>query len=349
MKLTMGIMIVAGLTMAGCCAAPPMRGGRFHGGPLPELPAVRPEEYRIRDAAGRSLTLEELADMALAADVVVVGEEHDDLAGHRLKADLFALIHQRLTTAGGQRPLALSLEMFERDVQPVMDEYLAGLITERHFTGAARPWPMYGMFYRPLVEFAREHKLPVVAANAPGRYVNRVARLGPDSLNDLSGTALSWLPPLPCPAPSPAYAEKFRRFWEESQTQRAEAQEAGASTHPRSGGSPPVGAMPAASPPSPGGHDREFAFLLAAQSLWDAGMAQSLARAIERKPGTLVFHVNGRFHSDERLGMVDMLRFYAPESKVLTITMTAPESFPDPGPAPPGLADVVVLTRPRSS
>ncbi len=30
-----------------------------------------------------------------------------------------------------RRPLVLSLEMFERDVQSVMDEYLSGSITER--------------------------------------------------------------------------------------------------------------------------------------------------------------------------------------------------------------------------
>ena len=29
------------------------------------------------------------------------------------------------------RPVALSLEMFERDVQGIMDEYLAGMIAER--------------------------------------------------------------------------------------------------------------------------------------------------------------------------------------------------------------------------
>src|SRR3954467_8455063 len=68
------------------------------------------------------------------------------------------------------------MEMFERDVQIVLDEYLSDLITEQHFLASSRPWGNYKTDYRPLVELAKEKHLDVIAANAPRRYVNMVSR-----------------------------------------------------------------------------------------------------------------------------------------------------------------------------
>jgi uncharacterized iron-regulated protein len=87
---------------------------------------------------------------------------------------------------GASRKAVLSLEMFERDVQTVINEYLKNQITETHFLAASRPWANYKTDYRPLVEFAKEKNLEVVAANAPRRYVNMVTRLGRASLDLLS-------------------------------------------------------------------------------------------------------------------------------------------------------------------
>ena len=60
-------------------------------------------------------------------------EEHDDRVAHDFQLQLLTRLQQRLladeqTAGGGAKPrrLALGLEMFERDVQGVMDEYLAG-------------------------------------------------------------------------------------------------------------------------------------------------------------------------------------------------------------------------------
>ena len=53
------------------------------------------------------------------------------------------------TAEGEPRSVALSLEFFQRDAQPILDEYLAGLITEKAFLAASRPWPRYQTDYRP--------------------------------------------------------------------------------------------------------------------------------------------------------------------------------------------------------
>src|SRR5918998_1200916 len=172
--------------------------------------------YRAYDSAGRAVTLRQMVESLSRADVLVLGERHDDAVTHLLEAELLRLVEEtyaRPVQGGRPRPVALSLEMFERDVQTVLDEYLAGLITERHFLLSSRPWRNYETDYRPLVEYARAHRLPVIAANAPARYVSRVSSQGPDSLRSLPQVAVkSWLPPLPFPAASEGYAAKFNRF-----------------------------------------------------------------------------------------------------------------------------------------
>ena len=83
------------------------------------------------------------------ADVVFVGEQHDDPNTHRLEtAILDGLVRRKVSPV-------VSLEMFERDVQGVLDDYLAGRITEADFLARSRPWPRYATHYRGLVDLAK--------------------------------------------------------------------------------------------------------------------------------------------------------------------------------------------------
>jgi uncharacterized iron-regulated protein len=274
--------------------------------------------YRVLDANGKPATLEQVLDAATASEVVFVGEIHNDATAHQLELQLLQGAFTRLarnTQARAARPLVLSMEMFERDVQLVLDEYLAGLIQEKHFRAASRPWNNYETDYRPLVEFAREHQLPVVAANAPERYVNRVGRLGRDSLKTLAPAALAQLAPLPYGQPSAAYAAKF-----------------GAAM----GG------------PQMGGHTNPN--LLDAQSLRDATMAYAIASELKRQPQALVLHVNGGFHSEGRLGVPEQLRAFRPQTRALVVTiLPAPANEAFNAERYSGLGDFVILTTTAAS
>ncbi len=205
--------------------------------------------------------------------------------------------------------------MFERDVQTVLDEYLAGLITERHFLLSSRPWRNYETDYRPLVEYAREHHLPVIAANAPARYVSRVSSQGPDSLKSLPQVAVkSWLPPLPFPAASEGYAAKFNRF---------------------------MGGSGAGAPAHGGLH------LLEAQTLRDASMAYAISEYLKRGRDPLVVQVNGTFHSEERMGVPEQLARYRSKARAVVVTIVPADTFPNFDAATQGrLGDFVIITDP---
>lgn len=273
-----------------------------------------PPPLRVYTSEGKAASLDDVITAMGAAQVVFIGETHDDPAAHWSELQLLQGAYARYgrTRDEGSRSVVLSLEMFERDTQPVLDEYLAGLITERHFLAAARPWKNYETDYRPLVEFARAHKLPVVASNAPERYVNRAGRLGRESLLGLPAEARRWLAPLPYAQASSAYAAKFKQLM---------------------GGD----RMAAGMHGSP--------FLLDAQVLRDATMAHSVAEQLRASARALVIHVNGNFHSEGGLGMPEHLRAYRAGSRALVVTV-----IPDKSAAPAdanrfkGLGDFVIVT-----
>ncbi|MCA1633958.1 MAG: ChaN family lipoprotein [Acidobacteria bacterium] len=299
--------------------------------------------YRAFDAKGRRVTLREIVEAQGGADVLLVGETHDDRVAHFVEAELLRLVDERYgqKSKRGTRPIALSLEMFERDVQLVLDEYLGGLIAERHFMLSSRPWKNYVSDYRPLVEYAREQKLPVIAANAPARYVSRVTGLGPDSLRTLSPTARDWLPPLPYAPASREYKAKFRRFMQG---------DAPAAAVPPAGATPTQPAAPTAqAPANPHAAHGGAGFLLEAQTLRDAAMAHSITEYLREKPAALVIHVNGRFHSEERLGVAEQIKHYRPLTRVLVLTIVPGEGSNDfDAGRLGGLGDFVILTEPAS-
>ncbi len=281
-------------------------------------------DYRVYTATGEPASLDAIEAAFDTVEVVLLGEIHGHAPIHALQDSLW----QRLLTH--ERPATLSLEMFERDVQPVLDEYLAGLIPEDHFLQASRPWPSYERDYHALVDSARTHNAPVLAANAPRRYVNRVAREGRAALDDLPASALHWLPPLPYPEASEAYRERFL-----------------AQMH---GGAHPTNHAPSDTTDtdetaSPHEYDSGMAHLLDAQMLWDATMAYTIAEHLLHTPEAVVMHLTGRFHIAERTGTPETLAHYRPGTPQLVVYFDAvadPSTFDDD--AHTGQGDFVVLT-----
>jgi uncharacterized iron-regulated protein len=278
--------------------------------------------YRAFTADGKPVTLEDIAVAFDGAEAVCVGEQHNDPAAHEVEAELLRLALARYKN--GARPVVLSLEMFERDVQTTLDEYLADLISERHFLSSSRPWNNYQTDYKPLIELAKMNKLPVLASNAPGRYVNMVSRLGRDSLNKLTPQAKAWLPPLPFPASSSAYSGKFNALM---------------------GAGVPTSAMPGAATHGGAGS------LLDAQTLRDAAMAEAIASYLKKHATAFVLHVNGSFHSEEKLGVPEQLQTYRPKTKTLVVTVAPSDNFPNFDPQLAKLGDYVIVSdkkQPRS-
>jgi uncharacterized iron-regulated protein len=203
--------------------------------------------------------------------------------------------------------------MFERDVQYVLDEYLDDLITEDQFLKSSRPWTEYETDYRPLVEFAKQEGLAVVAANAARRYANRVTREGRDALLDLSPQALATLPPLPYGMPSAQYERHWRQAMVDAMEDMRERcpppSAMGRAVHGDSG-RPAMPMMTHATATNP----------LQAQALWDASMAYSISEQLMRHPNAMILHMVGSFHVERGTGTPEHLERYRPgTSKMIVV------------------------------
>src|ERR1044072_7439866 len=98
--------------------------------------------------------------------------------------------------------------MFERDGQPVLDDYLSGRISEDRFLAASRPWPRYTTDYRPLIEFAKAHQIPVIASDVPRRIASDVSKTGMSVVERLGGDRGFAAQDVQCPT-SGAYYDRF--------------------------------------------------------------------------------------------------------------------------------------------
>jgi uncharacterized iron-regulated protein len=223
--------------------------------------------------------LERMVYAMAQADVIFFGEQHDDSIAHVLQKQVFELLHK---TYG--KNTALSMEMFSRDNQPIMNEYLLGLISEKNFIRESNAWSNYND-YKPLVEYAKTHKLPIICANAAGRYANMATRGGIPALLSLPKASKENIAPLPFDTASGAYYNKIMELMGGH----------GSGNHP------------------------SFS-MIPGQSLWDATMAWSIASFLKKNKGTKILHLNGRFHSDEKLGTVTQLKKYAPKTRIMVIS-----------------------------
>jgi uncharacterized iron-regulated protein len=235
-------------------------------------------DYKIYDTRlKKETTITAIAEGMQPGQVLVYGEQHDDSIGHLLERNLLEALYRK---QGGN--VILSLEMFHRDVQYILDEYLAGIISEKNFIKEARAWETYKTDYRPSVEFAKEKGLKVLAANTPSRYTNLVTRKGLQALNDLDKEVKKkYLAPLPVDTVAGKYYDQF------------------------------LEAM--------GGHSMPGLNLFQSQNLWDATMAWSIADALKKNKRAVVLMFNGRFHSDFHLGMARRLEVDY-KKKVITIS-----------------------------
>lgn len=263
------------------------------------------KHYKVYDVKKNTLTsLDSIVQQMHKADVLFFGEEHNDSTGHFLEAEIL-----KKMTAAFPGKIALTMEMFHTDVQPVIDEYLAGLITEKNFIKEARAWNNY-KDYRPMIEFARANVIPVIGGNAAARYSNLVTRSGLEALRQLPATSKAFIPPLPVDTATGRYYDKFIETL--------------------------------------GGHGMGGMKIYQTQNFWDATMAWSVVSYLRKNKGKKVLQVNGRFHSDEKLGTLAKLSQYAPKLNILNISCFSADDFSQPDWSRYStLGDYIILTDPN--
>ena len=264
--------------------------------------SARARQVPVFTTGGSKASWEDLVSAANSAEVVLIGENHGHALGLAAAAALWQDVLDRAPSSPGP---TLALEFFERDEQLALDDYLSGVTDEGGFVKAAGRTPgNYPPGHRDMVERAKAAARPVIAANAPRRYV-RLARIeGFDRLRALSPEQqrLFRIPESP---PEPPYRENFAKVM-----------------NLNAGLSPAQLADPAAA----AGRERQLDASFRSQQTWDWTMGESVARA----SGAPVVLVVGRFHVDHNGGTLQAVRALRPGARVLTISFADREPAPGP-------------------
>ncbi len=139
----------SGKTFPGAAEAPKYEGQAF-------------ASMQIFDAE-RSVYLDEAALVEALGETKLTffGELHETAPVQEL--ELWVL--QRLSAKFPD--LSLAMEHFQRDEQPILDDYVAGNITTQDFEAKSQPWAKYATFWKPLVEHMKSKGRPVVGLNVP--------------------------------------------------------------------------------------------------------------------------------------------------------------------------------------
>jgi uncharacterized iron-regulated protein len=241
-----------------------------------------------------------------------------DAPGHALQRQIIAAL------AGRWKRWTLALEEFDRSQQPALQAFLMGDLTGDELRSVAnivspdvrRNWLNW---YFPKLVAAREGGAELLAANAPLRYSRLVRNVGCENLPDLEPEerALFDCPDMPL---DPDYRDSFAK------TMR------GVAARNQAAGLKPL-------------QDEQIDKMFRAHRVWDATMAESIARARDQEAGKLV-QVVGSFHSDFSGGLVQELRHRDPDAKILVICF-APKRGRLLAPVDMGRADFVIYTRGR--
>jgi len=237
----------------------------------------------VRMDGSAKVTLDQAADALKDYDVIFVGEFHDHIANHLAEMALLRAIHERAPK------LALSMEQFERDRQQKVDDYLAGKIGEETLTSGLG-WKNYAEAYRPLVEYAKDNHLSVIAANAPQSIVRCIAKEGAGFLSNLPADRRD-LAAAELHAENGPYKQKFLRFAGDDAAHGGVGEKA----------------------------KQQIENNFVAQIVRDDTMAESIAKFLGANPGYRVLHVTGAFHVEEKLGTIERLRLRAPQLKIALV------------------------------
>jgi uncharacterized iron-regulated protein len=228
-------------------------------------------------ALGATEPMQNLVRKVADRRVVLVGETHTRYDHHLQQLAILRGLHER------DPAIALGVEWFQQPAQPHLDDFVAGRITEAEMlerTSYFDRWRFDYRLYRPVILYAKEHGIPIIALNAPAELTNRISEVGVDGL---SAEERQKLPDID--RSDQAYAAHLKQFFRQH----------------------------------PGGDKRSPDRFIDVQLTWDETMADTAARYLRENPGHRMVLMAGSGHIANRWGIPDRLQRRLPELSMATV------------------------------
>ncbi|MFQ6021515.1 MAG: ChaN family lipoprotein [Acidiferrobacterales bacterium] len=189
--------------------------------------------------------------------VVFIGEIHDRFDHHLAQLEIIRALHAIHDN------LVIAVEYFQAPFQRYLDAYVAGDVDEKTLLKETEYFSRWGFdyrLYRPIIEYARKHGIPLIALNLPAEISRKVARSGLDGLNDKERGQI----PREIDRSDDAYRERLRSVFEKHRQQNTSL--------------------------------TNFDYFVQAQLLWDEAMAEHAANYLRRHPTQHMVILAGNGH-----------------------------------------------------
>ena len=230
---------------------------------------VASNEFRSQD---------KLIDSMARQGIVLLGESHTRKAHHRWQLHSLAALH-------GQNPnLIIGFEAFPADIQPILDRWVQGGMSEQDFLTETRwneVWSYDSSLYMPLFHFAREHRVPIVGINVRSALIKGISAKGWQAIPKEERQGVSD----PAPALSD-YIDVLAKVYASHREKDTNDEE---QVHVDKS-------------------DPQFQRFVEAQLVWDRAMAENLARARRAGGNPLVVGIVGQGHLEYGYGIPHQLK-----------------------------------------
>jgi uncharacterized iron-regulated protein len=222
-------------------------------------------------------TMDQLIEKLASKRVIFVGETHDRYEDHLDQLTVIEGLHRK------GRDLAIGMEMFQQPFQSYLNAYVKGEISEKELlrkTEYFDRWRFDYRLYRPILRFAREYRIPLVALNLEKEITEKVGKGGLDSLSPQERARI----PSDIDRDDQDYRKRIKTVFEQ---------------HPRA-------------------DEKDFERFLEVQLLWDEGMAERAARYLREHPEKTLIVLAGTGHLEYGQGIPRrLLRRVSAESAIL--------------------------------
>ncbi|MCP4043921.1 MAG: PDZ domain-containing protein [Gammaproteobacteria bacterium] len=170
-------------TMSNSDHMPDVRHGNTHGQKVGRGLVSAIAEYRPPQVLELSAiqSLHEILPKLTAKRVVYVGETHDRLDHHQNQLEIIRGFHQR------NPDMAIGMESFQQPFQAHLDDYVEGRIDDKSLlrrTEYYDRWRFDYRLYQPILKYARDNRIPVVALNIAREITKKVGDGGFGALTE---------------------------------------------------------------------------------------------------------------------------------------------------------------------
>ncbi|GAB4541089.1 MAG: hypothetical protein Fur0020_10440 [Thermodesulfovibrionia bacterium] len=213
-------------------------------------------------------TLSDIINDLKKRKIIYIGELHDVYAHHITQLEIIRRLYEE------NKRLAVGMEMFQRQFQAVLDEYIGGRIDEREFLKRSeyyKRWRFDFNLYKPILDFAVSRGIPVIALNTEEEIIDKVSDGGIDSLTDKERVLL----PQEMDFSDSQYRERLMDvFKQHKERQRSNS-----------------------------GKERDFDYFYQSQIIWDETMAESIDRFLIKNPNYQIVVIAGQGHIEYGSGI----------------------------------------------